>query len=68
MGQRWTPADDGPEMVTATEIASFVCCREQWRLAHGLDLPSSNQPAMDAGRRHHGRNAAVERSTGCASA
>ena len=27
-----------PEMVTATEIAAFVYCPEQWRLEHGQGL------------------------------
>ncbi len=27
-----------PEMVTASEVASFACCAEQWRLEHGLGL------------------------------
>jgi hypothetical protein len=45
--------DDGLELVTATEIAAWVYCPEQWRLQHGLGLPSQNQQALYAGSRHH---------------
>ena len=40
---------DGPEMVTASEIASFVYCPEAWRLEHGLGLEPANRAALDAG-------------------
>jgi hypothetical protein len=36
-------------LVTASEIAAFVYCAEQWRLASGLGLPPANQAVMDAG-------------------
>jgi hypothetical protein len=57
-------AGKGPEMVTATEIAAFVYCPEQWRLEHGLWLEPGNRAAMEAGTRHHERKAAAERLAG----
>jgi hypothetical protein len=56
----------GGELVTASEIASFVYCPEQWRLEHGLGLPSGNQAALDAGTRHHAGKAAAVRGAGWA--
>jgi hypothetical protein len=52
--------------VTATEVAAFVYCQEQWRLEHGLGMPSENELVREGGTRHHERNAAIERATGCA--
>jgi hypothetical protein len=54
----------GPEMVTATEIASYVYCAEAWRLEYGLGLKPGNRAALKAGTRHHGRKAAAERVAG----
>lgn len=54
----------GAEMVTASEIAAFVYCREAWRLEHGLGLEAGNQAALDAGERHHARKASAERIAG----
>jgi hypothetical protein len=54
----------GPEMVTATEAASYVYCSEAWRLEHGLGLEPGNRAARKAGERHHGRKAAAERVAG----
>ena len=48
-------------LVTASELASFVYCPEQWRLEHGLGLPPENRAALDAGTRHHAGKAAAER-------
>jgi hypothetical protein len=53
-----------PETVTATEIASFVYCAEQWRLEHGLGLRASNQPQRYSGTRHHAHKAIAERVAG----
>jgi hypothetical protein len=57
------------EVVTATEIAAFVYCQEQWRLQYGLGLSSESRIALDAGRRHHETMVAAERvasrSKGC---
>jgi len=47
----------GPELVTASEIGSFVYCEEQWRLEHGLGLEAENREALDTGERHHERKA-----------
>jgi hypothetical protein len=49
--------------VSASEIAAFVYCQESWRLAE-LGLEPGNQAALDAGTRHHGRKAVVERVAG----
>jgi hypothetical protein len=54
----------GDSLVTATEIASFVYCPEQWRLQYGLGLPAENQAALDARTRHHAGKAAAERLAG----
>jgi hypothetical protein len=51
-------------MVTATEIAAFVYCPEQWRLEYGLGLEPGNRAATDAGNRHHARKAVAERVAG----
>lgn len=52
------------DVVTAEEVACFVYCPEQWRLQHGLGLPSENQAALEAGTRHHERKAVAERIAG----
>ena len=49
-----------PGMISATEIAAFVYCPEQWRLEHGLGLEPENRTALDAGTRHHARKAMAE--------
>jgi hypothetical protein len=54
------------DIISASEIASFVYCPEQWRLEYGLGLPAENQTARNAGTRHHARNAAAERLAGWA--
>jgi hypothetical protein len=55
---------NNPELVTAAEIACFVCCPEQWRLQSGLGLKPGNRAALDAGTRHHERKAVAERIAG----
>ena len=60
----WQAADDGPEMVTASEIACWVYCPEQFRLQYGLGLEPANRAALDAGTRHHEQKAVVERVAG----
>ena len=52
-----------PDPVTASEIASWVYCPEQWRLA-ALGHESTNQPARDAGTVHHAWKATAERVAG----
>jgi hypothetical protein len=55
----------GPEdLITASEIASFVYCPEAWRLEHGMGREPENRAAIDAGTRHHSRRAAAERVAG----
>jgi hypothetical protein len=66
MGRGESSGTSGRELVRATEIAAFVYCPEQWRLEHGCGLASENREALQAGARHHARNVAVERATGCA--
>ena len=56
----------GPALVTASEIASFVYCPEQWRLQHGLGLEPGNRAALDAGTRHHAGKAVAEHLAGAA--
>jgi hypothetical protein len=48
------------DLITASEVAAFAFCCEQWRLEHGLGLPAGNEAARQAGRRHHGRKALAE--------
>ncbi len=52
------------ELVTATEIACWAYCPEQWRLQHGLGLKTENRAGLAAGDRHHARKAVVERVAG----
>jgi hypothetical protein len=52
------------DTVTASEIASWVYCPEQWRLEYGLKLPPGNRPVLDCGTRHHADLAATERTAG----
>ena len=54
----------GDDLITASEIACFAYCPEQWRLQYGLGLPSENQAAMDAGSRYHASKAVAERVAG----
>lgn len=49
------------DLISASEVASFSYCTEQWRLQHGLGLPVQNQRIIDAGNRHHRRKEAAER-------
>jgi hypothetical protein len=62
--KRYRKPTGGPEMVTATEIATFVYCPEQWRLEYGLGLEPGNRPALEAGTRHHEDKAAAEQIAG----
>jgi len=48
------------DLVSASEIAAFVYCQEQWRLQDGLGLEPGNRAAMDAGTQHHERKATAE--------
>lgn len=52
------------DLVSASEIACFAYCPEQWRLQYGQGLPAENQEALDAGTRHHERKGWAERIAG----
>jgi hypothetical protein len=54
----------GSEVITASELACFAYCPEQWRLQYGLELLPANGAAMDAGNRHHARKGLAERIAG----
>jgi hypothetical protein len=61
----WTPLSrDDIELITATEIACFAYCPEQWRLEYGVGMASANQEIRDAGARHHADKAMGERIAG----
>ena len=53
-----------PSLITATEIATFAYCPEQWRMEHGLRLQPSNQASRRAGTWHHSGKAIIERIAG----
>lgn len=52
-----------PEIVTASDIASYVFCPESYRLSL-LGHESANQAEQQAGERHHKRKATVENVAG----
>ena len=52
------------ELVSASEIACFAYCPEQWRLEYGLRLPPGNRKARRTGTRFHRRLEAAERRAG----
>ena len=54
------------DLITATEIATWVYCPEQSRLEHGLGLEPVNRKELAAGERHHSRKAVAERLAGVA--
>jgi hypothetical protein len=60
----WQAADNGPEIVTASEIACYAYCPEQWRLHYGLGLDPANRAALAAGNRRHWWKAISERIAG----
>jgi hypothetical protein len=51
------------DVVSASEIASWVYCPEQWRLHSGLGHESENVASLARGERFHEATAAVERSS-----
>jgi hypothetical protein len=57
----WPMSND---LVSASEIACFAYCPEQWRLQYGLGLEASNRAVMAAGGRHHAWKAVAERLAG----
>lgn len=52
------------DLISATEIATFAYCPEQWRLRHGLGLRPGNRISIDAGTHHHAGKAMAERVAG----
>jgi hypothetical protein len=52
------------DYITASELASFAYCPEQWRLQYGLGLKPGNRAALDAGTQRHARLAVAERVAG----
>jgi CRISPR/Cas system-associated exonuclease Cas4 (RecB family) len=48
------------DVVTASELASYVYCPEQWRLEYGLGQKSENTKALEQGTRYHERTARAE--------
>src|SRR3982751_4382351 len=54
------------DLVTASELASYAYCPEQWRLQYGMGLEPENRAALAAGTRHHDGKAAAERVAGSA--
>jgi len=53
-----------PGVVSASELAAYVYCPEQWRLEHGLGLEPANRAEMNAGTQHHERKAGAEQVAG----
>ncbi len=53
-----------PELISATELASYAYCPEQFRLQYRLGLEPENRAALGAGTRHHARKALAERIAG----
>jgi hypothetical protein len=64
MSQHAESRRSGPDRGTASEIAAWVYCPEQWRLEYGQQLEPENQKALAAGGRHHASNAIAERLAG----
>ncbi len=51
-----------PETMTASEIAAWVYCPEQWRLT-AIGHQPANQPTLDRGTARHRELASIERRT-----
>jgi hypothetical protein len=54
----------GDDFITASEMASYAYCLEQWRLETVLGLEPANRTGLKAGTRHHARKAVAERVAG----
>ena len=54
------------DLISATEIACFAYCPEQWRLQYGLGLKPENRQDLAAGERHHRAKEAAEQIAGSA--
>lgn len=55
--------DRDPELVTASEIASYAFCPEAWRLGEGLGLHPGNGTSRARGEVAHAKNAEADRRT-----
>jgi hypothetical protein len=62
--QRYRRRRREDDFITATEIACWAYCPEQWRLQYGLELLPANRAALDAGTVHHEQQAVAERVAG----
>ena len=51
---------EDPEMVSASEIASYAFCPVAWRLASGLGLRPNNERQLARGEDIHAKTAAIE--------
>ncbi len=51
--------DGDPEIVSASEIASWAWCPESWRLS-SLGHEPANRAALERGANHHARESAFE--------
>jgi hypothetical protein len=52
------------DLISASEIACFAYCREQWRLQYGQGIEPEYREALAAGERHHAHKAVAERVAG----
>ncbi len=50
--------------ISASEVASFAYCPDAWRLEHGLELKTGNEPARDKGVAEHQEWREVEQRSG----
>jgi hypothetical protein len=64
-GMRRRKISQRPEdLISASEIAGWAYCPEQFRLQYGLGLEPKNWESLAAGNRHHARKALAERVAG----
>ncbi|AGA31708.1 hypothetical protein [Singulisphaera acidiphila] len=62
---RWKNRRQRPkDLISASEMACYDYCAEQWRLEYGLGLEPANGKSLAAGDRHHARKAVAERVAG----
>jgi hypothetical protein len=62
--QRYRRRKREDDYITASEMASYAYCPEQWRLETALGVESANRAGLKGGTRHHARKAVVERVAG----
>jgi hypothetical protein len=51
---------EDPDIVTASEIASWTYCPEAWRLGSALGLKPNNEKALARGEHFHEKTASVD--------